>query len=157
MNSFFKGLIRGLLAIIPICLIVCVLFAGQRLMLTDRTSVSSRNAATDVDSVSAEQTNAPAKTLLLRLLISVPAAAGSLTEELHRTPSVRMIRPFLLTLVTRLFQTIVPNLITYAIPTTPLRSRFSLSPEICFLRKTPCPATISKAFPPCSVRSCCLP
>ena len=35
MNSFFKGLIRGLLAIIPICLIVCVLFAGQRLILTD--------------------------------------------------------------------------------------------------------------------------
>lgn len=56
MNSFFKGLIRGLLAIIPICLIVCVLFAGQRLMLTDRTSVSSRNAGSDVDSVSAEQT-----------------------------------------------------------------------------------------------------
>ena len=56
MNSFFKGLIRGLLAIIPICLIVCVLFAGQRLMLTDRTSVSSRNAGFDVDSVSAEQT-----------------------------------------------------------------------------------------------------
>ena len=44
MNSFFKGLTRGLLAIIPICLIVCVLFAGQRLILTDRTSVSSRNA-----------------------------------------------------------------------------------------------------------------
>ena len=56
MNSFFKGLIRGLLAIIPICLIVCVLFAGQRLILTDRTSVSSRNAGFDVDSVSAEQT-----------------------------------------------------------------------------------------------------
>lgn len=56
MNSFFKGLTRGLLAIIPICLIVCVLFAGQRLMLTDRTSVSSRNAGSDVDSVSAEQT-----------------------------------------------------------------------------------------------------
>ena len=56
MNSFFKGLIRGLLAIIPICLIVCVLFAGQRLILTDRTSVSSRNAGSDVDSVSAEQT-----------------------------------------------------------------------------------------------------
>lgn len=56
MNSFFKGLTRGLLAIIPICLIVCVLFAGQRLMLTDRTSVSSRNAGFDVDSVSAEQT-----------------------------------------------------------------------------------------------------
>lgn len=44
MNSFFKGLTRGLLAVIPICLIVCVLFAGQRLILTDRTSVSSRNA-----------------------------------------------------------------------------------------------------------------
>lgn len=56
MNSFFKGLTRGLLAVIPICLIVCVLFAGQRLMLTDRTSVSSRNAGFDVDSVSAEQT-----------------------------------------------------------------------------------------------------
>ena len=56
MNSFFKGLTRGLLAVIPICLIVCVLFAGQRLMLTDRTSVSSRNAGSDVDSVSAEQT-----------------------------------------------------------------------------------------------------
>ena len=56
MNSFFKGLTRGLLAIIPICLIVCVLFAGQRLILTDRTSVSSRNAGSDVDSVSAEQT-----------------------------------------------------------------------------------------------------
>lgn len=56
MNSFFKGLTRGLLAIIPICLIVCVLFAGQRLILTDRTSVSSRNAGFDVDSVSAEQT-----------------------------------------------------------------------------------------------------
>ena len=56
MNSFFKGLIRGLLAIIPICLIVCVLFAGQRLILTDRTSVSPRNAGFDVDSVSAEQT-----------------------------------------------------------------------------------------------------
>ena len=56
MNSFFKGLTRGLLAVIPICLIVCVLFAGQRLILTDRTSVSSRNAGFDVDSVSAEQT-----------------------------------------------------------------------------------------------------
>ncbi len=56
MNSFFKGLTRGLLAVIPICLIVCVLFAGQRLILTDRTSVSSRNAGSDVDSVSAEQT-----------------------------------------------------------------------------------------------------
>ena len=56
MNSFFKGLTRGLLAVIPICLIVCVLFAGHRLMLTDRTSVSSRNAGSDVDSVSAEQT-----------------------------------------------------------------------------------------------------
>ena len=56
MNSFFKGLTRGLLAVIPICLIVCVIFAGQRLILTDRTSVSSRNAGFDVDSVSAEQT-----------------------------------------------------------------------------------------------------
>lgn len=27
MNSFFKGLTRGLLAVIPICLIVCVLFS----------------------------------------------------------------------------------------------------------------------------------
>ena len=45
MNSFFKGLIRGLLAVIPICLIVCVLFAGQRLILKDKAPVTTDNTA----------------------------------------------------------------------------------------------------------------
>lgn len=47
MSSFFKGLIRGLLAVIPICLIVCALFAGQRLILKDKAPVSSEQATSD--------------------------------------------------------------------------------------------------------------
>ena len=47
MNSFLKGLIRGLLAVIPICLIICALFAGQRLILKDKATVSSEQATSD--------------------------------------------------------------------------------------------------------------
>lgn len=143
MNSFFKGLTRGLLAVIPICLIVCVLFAGQRLMLTDRTSVSSRNAGFDVDSVSAEQTVSDKRssedTALSPSDISA-GGAGSRTEELHRTPSVRMIRPFLLTPITRLLQTIVPNPITYAIPTLlPQKPVLAFVGDMLFTEKHPVP------------------